>query len=168
MASYTPNKPRSVWQASCISIILKLCLRCYVLFHAQNLNCIVLIVLVLISFSHGYSAILAAKLMIKLDLKYLLCAHANSASDPQDMYCSLTSVGMEWRLNGADWSSVMSACYTVCPTARSPKPSNRWRHDVVSIIIIVKRCWSEVLLTSLWENATVQSLLLTGSNVNKN
>ena len=28
-----------------------------------------LIVLVLISFSHGYSAILAAKLMIKLDLK---------------------------------------------------------------------------------------------------
>jgi len=29
---------------------------------------IVLIVLVLISFSHGYSAILAAKLMIKLDL----------------------------------------------------------------------------------------------------
>jgi len=32
------------------------------------LNCIVLIVLVLISFSHGYSAILAAELMIKLDL----------------------------------------------------------------------------------------------------
>ena len=32
------------------------------------LNCIVLIVLVLISFSHGYSAILSAKLMIKLDL----------------------------------------------------------------------------------------------------
>ena len=32
------------------------------------LNCIVLIVLVFILFSHGYSAILAAKLMIKLDL----------------------------------------------------------------------------------------------------
>ena len=31
-------------------------------------HCIVLIVLVLISFSHGYSAILAAKLIIKLDL----------------------------------------------------------------------------------------------------
>ena len=56
-------------ETSCISIILKLCLRCYVLFHPQlYLNCIVLIVLVLISFSHGYSATLAAKLMIKLDL----------------------------------------------------------------------------------------------------
>jgi len=33
-----------------------------------NCICIVLIVLVFISFSHGYSAILAAKLMIKLDL----------------------------------------------------------------------------------------------------
>jgi len=32
------------------------------------LNCIVLFVLVLVSFSHGYSATLAAKLMIKLDL----------------------------------------------------------------------------------------------------
>jgi len=32
----------------------------------------VLIVLVLISFSHDYSAILAAKLMIKLDLTWLL------------------------------------------------------------------------------------------------
>ena len=55
-------------ETSCISIILKLCLRCYVLFHPQlYLNCIVLIVLVLISFSHGYSATLAAKLIIKLD-----------------------------------------------------------------------------------------------------
>ena len=34
------------------------------------LNCIVLIVLVFISFSHGYSAILAAKVIIKLDLTW--------------------------------------------------------------------------------------------------
>ena len=40
----------------------------YVVIYQLYLNCIVLIVLVLISFSHGYSAILAAKLMIKLDL----------------------------------------------------------------------------------------------------
>ena len=56
--------------ASCISIILKLCLRCYVLFHPQlYLNCIS--TYVLISFSHGYSATLAAKLIIKLDLTWL-------------------------------------------------------------------------------------------------
>ena len=47
--------------------ILKLCLRCYVLFHLQlYLNCI--FTYVLISFSHGYSATLAAKLIIELDL----------------------------------------------------------------------------------------------------
>jgi len=61
------NKSRSVWQPNCISIILKLCLRCYVLFYLQlYLNCI--FTYVLISFSHGYSATLAAKLIIKLDL----------------------------------------------------------------------------------------------------
>ena len=43
----------------------------YVVIYQLYLNCIVLIVLVLISFSHGYSAILAAKLMIKLDLTWL-------------------------------------------------------------------------------------------------
>ena len=63
---------RTVWQASCISIILKLCLRCYVLFHPQlYLNCIS--TYVLISFSHGYSSTLATKLMIKLDLTWLDC-----------------------------------------------------------------------------------------------
>ena len=50
-----------------VGIILKLCLRCYVLFHPQlYLNCIS--TYVLISFSHGYSATLATKLIIKLDL----------------------------------------------------------------------------------------------------
>jgi len=51
-------------------VTLKLCLRCYVLFHPQlYLNCISTYVLIL--FSHGYSATLAAKLIIKLDLTWL-------------------------------------------------------------------------------------------------
>jgi len=48
-------------------VIYQLYLNCIVLIQLY-LNCIVLIVLVLISFSRGYLAILAAKLMIKLDL----------------------------------------------------------------------------------------------------
>ena len=50
------------------------------------LNCIVLIVLVLISFSHGYSAILAAKLMIKCDLTW---DHDSAAHRPTGTWQAL-------------------------------------------------------------------------------